>query len=246
MDDRDRIDKVQELLQQPPSVERWQQLWESFVDWPEGSSKDTALQDALTRLEAWDDELRHMTSQAIPLYRQNQVAPIGRLVRSVDFHRREEGTGDLVRIAGSPNSGELRRLTLFRCDIGAQGITALAHSRYLNNLTHLKLIDTYLPRGTAPELLRPSGLPRLSSLELIECGIGDADLVVLPRSSLPAQLTHLSLADNLIGDEGARILAQLSTLQHLKALDLSKNAISAAGRQMLQNAPHLARTQLRF
>jgi hypothetical protein len=246
MDDRERNEILQELLHQPPSEKGWQQIWAVFAHWPDGPGKNVALQDTLTRLETWDDELRHMTSQSIPLYRQNQVAPIGRLVRSISFHRREEGTGDLMRIADSPNAGELRWLTLYRCDIGAQGVTALARSQHLNNLTHLRLVDTYLPLDTVSELLRPSGLPRLSSLELIECGIKDAELAVLPQSSLPAQLTHLSLADNLIGDEAAHILAELTTFQQLKTLDLSKNGISAAGRQRLQDAPHLAGTELRF
>jgi len=246
MDDQERIDLLAALWRRPPSAEGFRQIWKVFMQWPEGRDKDAALQDAVTRLEGWDDELRHMTSQSGPLYNQNRVAPIGRLVRSISFHRREEGTGDLVRIADSPHAEGLRRITVDRCEIHAEGITELARSKYLSNLTHLKFIDTHFPRGTARELLQPSGLPHLISLDLIECGIKDEDLVVLPQSQLPARLTNLDLADNLIGDDGARILAQLAALKQLDTLDLSKNGISATGREMLQSAPHLTRTQLLF
>ncbi|TMQ05591.1 MAG: hypothetical protein E6J90_41635 [Deltaproteobacteria bacterium] len=202
------------------------------------------MQDAAMRLDSWDDQLRRMTSQSIPLYRDNRVAPIGRLVRWIEFYRREEGTGDLVRIAESPNAERLRGITIHRCDIGSQGITALASSPYLNDLTHLRFTDTYLPRGSARELLSPSGLPRLCSLELIECGVKSDDLAVLPQSSLPARLVHLNLSDNLLDDGAAVILAQLTTLRQLQTLDLSKNGLSSAAHKMLAQAPHLARTRL--
>jgi len=244
VNDQDRRDLVAALLARPPSEDAWQQLWDVFVGWPDGPARDAALQDAVTGLATWDDDLRRMTSQATPLYRDNRVAPMGRLVRSIEFYRRESGTGDLVRIADSPHAEGLRRLTLIRCDIGAQGIIALARSRYLNELTHLRLAGTYLTRATAPELLCPVGLPSLRSLDLIDCGITDVDLAVLSRSPLAARLTHLSLADNLLGDEAARILAQLASLAHLDTLDLSKNGLGDASRQALQHAPHLARTRL--
>jgi hypothetical protein len=244
MDDQERTDLLAAQWQQPPSVEVFRQIWKVFMHWPEGRNKDVALHNAVTRLEAWDDEMRHMTSQSGPLYSQNRVAPIGRLVRSISFYRREEGTGDLVRIADSPNAEGLRRIIVDRCDITGQGIKALARSQYLNHLTHLKFVDTYFPPGTAQELLSSPHLPALRSLDLIECGIKDDDVAVLPQSSLPARLTHFNLADNLLGDEAARTLAQLVALNQLETLDLSKNGISADARQMLRSAPHLMRTQI--
>jgi hypothetical protein len=244
MAEHDRIEHLAAQLRQPASADGWQRIWELFTEWPEGSDKDAALGDAMLALASWDDQLRRVTSQSIPLYRDNVVAPIGRLVRTIDFYRRADGTGDLVRIAASPNAAGLRRLTLYRCDIGAQGITALARSLSLNELTHLKLVDSYLPRGTAIELLNPSGLPSLRSLELIECGLRNDDLAALTGSPLAARLTHLDLTNNLLDDDAARILAQIPALRTLDTLDLSKNGLSAAAREVLASGAHLAHTRI--
>jgi Leucine Rich Repeat (LRR) protein len=246
MDSHDRASRLQELLRLPPSSQNWRNLWVVFRDWPDEPARERAVSDAVVQLESWDDELRHLSSQNGPLYSGDGLSPLARLMRSVDFSRREAGNEHLTRIAQSPYTDELRRIALIRSDFDPGAISALGSSQHLKALTHLKLDDTYLGTKMTPFLLAPTGLFRLTNVELREAGIRDESMTVLTGSSLPERLTYLSLANNRLTDESARVLAGLSTLAKLTTLDLSENQITAAGRHMLQKAPHLASTKLIF
>lgn len=242
----DRMDLLRALLRRQPSVQVWGEILNLFAGWPEGSEKEIAIGEAMVGLQGWDEKYLQISSQWMPLFSSNRLSSIGRLARQITFHRREEGTGDLICIAESTNSGGIRHLSFDRCDIYEQGIVALAASQHLKSLAHLSFKDTYLGPKETFALLQGLGLPNLSSIELISCFIQDDALDALQNSPFTERLISLNLSRNRLTDKTARLFASLSNLVRLTTLILEDTDITATGRSMLELAPHLQKTRLVF
>ena len=98
----------------------------------------------------------------------------------------------------------------------------------------------YIIKALPKEAVRIiSGLTKLSSLDLVDVGIGDEGARALAALSA---LTSLTLGGNKIGAEGARALAPLSALT---SLDLRNNQIGDKGARALASLSALTSLDLR-
>jgi uncharacterized protein (TIGR02996 family) len=111
-------------------------------------------------------------------------------------------------------STSLRELDLRGCEIGDEGLTALAMS---------------------------SNLVEVTALELAGNGISDAGAKALAESPYLQNLVVLDLSSNSIGPKGAEALAASPVLRNLRRLDLSRNKIGSRGGHALARSPHLGR-----
>jgi uncharacterized protein (TIGR02996 family) len=157
----------------------------------------------------------------------------------------------------------LRRLRLTRLELrnpSPEELRALARANFAG-LTHLRLVA---PSGLVMPVAL--GLPRLTSLNLAGCPLGDQDarqlaeslphetleelilasahlgsrgIEALARSPHTTKLVRLDLSNNEFGPLGARALAASTTLPALTSLDLRNNRLGDEG--IAELAPLLAR-----
>lgn len=238
MGDKERFSLLEELLQKSPETSVWNAICELFTTWTEGQEKEAALDYADTNLAHWDNSLRHIDSSWMPLYYDDEVSSLGKLIRSIEISDRSEvGTTELIQIAQSPYLQNLKRLSILRCEIYSEGFMTLANSPYMQNLTHLEIYKTDILDEELTLLLLSPYLISLTSLELERLGLKDKDVAAIAESSLLKNLTHLNLSQNYIEAEGAKIIAQAQNLLGLKYLNLKSNFIRDIGAYELTKAP---------
>ncbi|MCW5805789.1 MAG: hypothetical protein KIT31_25685 [Deltaproteobacteria bacterium] len=157
---------------------------------------------------------------------------------------------ELTVIAAQPRLGEivlprLQAMTVTSTGLPPREVRAIASGLRPD----LRRLDVEIGRradgGTARvddfgPIFDGAGLPRLASLALRRCELGDALLARIAGSALLPQLRTLALRTGTITDDGARILvAHEAAFRHLASLDLVDNLLSPDGRALL------ARTSLK-
>lgn len=240
MDDRARHQLLLELLKQEPSQKPWLAICELFVAWPEGEVKEQALLLADQALDAWDDRLRYRSSSWGHLYAGGQLAPLARLARSIDIHRREqEGTRELWAIANSEHARNLKHLTIVRSDLSHSTVKALADSPYLTNLQSLAISDSGLMSEDIENLFQAKGLTNLRSLKITDESLGPEQLRYISKSIPFSNLTEVNLSRNSIKSEGLKILSQAPWLATIEKLELANNYVQDDGVNALRTSPYV-------
>ena len=163
---------------------------------------------------------------------------LGRLRRLL-LYRNNLGDEGAAALASAPWFAGLRVLHLGDNGLSAEGVAALVGSPHFDGLTELSLNNNTLgpSGGTAFSGRRHPG--RLTLLDLGRCGLEDDGVRNLACCPLLATLEYLDLSGNGLTDQGAAALAASPLLSGLQLLDIGRNAISEAGRQALRNSPHL-------
>jgi uncharacterized protein (TIGR02996 family) len=118
--------------------------------------------------------------------------------------------GLLCEFVRSAHLGLLSHLDLVACDVGDEGVEALAGSPHLH---------------------------RLRTLGLASCGVTDAGIAKLARSPFLGRLERLSLRGNPISDQGAELLAGMKSLREIDVFDQypMESHLSPAGQEVLQS-----------
>jgi uncharacterized protein (TIGR02996 family) len=143
-------------------------------------------------------------------------------------------------LAGCPALLHLRELSTSP-GLGDEGLSALAESPFVTNVTTLALRGNWVREAGAAALASSPHFARLTILDLNEDKIGDQGAAALAGSPHLKQLRELRLGWNSIGPEGAGALAHSPNLANLTALYLHGNSIGAAGMEALARSPHLRR-----
>jgi uncharacterized protein (TIGR02996 family) len=121
-------------------------------------------------------------------------------------------------------------------------LAKLARNPSLKRLTHLLcwrhavLPDDEKPYIRLPDvraLVRSTGLPALTHLELRISDMGDKGIGEIIDSGILKRLKVLDLTSGEVGDAGARALAACPDLRHLERLILDRNCLTKAGRAAL-------------
>jgi hypothetical protein len=234
MNDTDRADLLTEILRQPPSKTLWNAIWELFATWPSGEIKSRHLEFTLQALATWPDELRFMYSSNSLLYDGNRLSMLARMVRSIEVHRREEsGTAELLAIASSEYSAELKYLSIDRSEIDSQAWQALVQSSYLSNLRHLHIRKTMLGASDIQRLLQSSRLLRLQCLKLIDVGLQPRRMGSMLNATPVPGLCAIDLSSNGLGDVGLTILSQAGWLMQIERFAVRHNYIGVTGMRTL-------------
>lgn len=138
-----------------------------------------------------------------PHYARPDVQPVG------------DGGATAVASAGL---GTLRTLKLSATGLGPDGLSALLP---LDGLEDLDVSGN--PMGGLPHL---PAWGSVRTLNLADCGLGDADVAALPSET---SLVSLSLAYNTFSSDGARALAEWPVLPQLWMLDLHDHTVGDDG-----------------
>ncbi|CAM5365357.1 hypothetical protein [Streptomyces chartreusis] len=130
--------------------------------------------------------------------------------------------------ASSDNATKLTHLRLAATGLSAGGLTALMTSERLPELGTLDVACN--PVGSWPTALQDAPVwSTVRSLNLADCGLGDADIRSLASTTSAPRLHSVSLAYNSVGSQGARALAAWALLPQLRELDLHDNIIGDDG-----------------
>ncbi len=151
------------------------------------------------------------------------------------------GLRALLTATGYP---ELRTLDVNFGMLFRQGISPAALERELlqtplmGQLTSLCLYGVGLEGDSLAALLRSPVAPRLETLRLTNCALGEAEAQVLADAESLAGLRHLQLSGNLLRDKGCRALAS-GAWGSLTQLDLSNTQLASPGLRALLASPAL-------
>ncbi|MFB6933841.1 hypothetical protein [Streptomyces chartreusis] len=130
--------------------------------------------------------------------------------------------------ACSDNAAKLTHLRLAATGLTSDGLAALMKSERLPELGTLDVACN--PVGSWPTALRDAPVWRtVRSVNLADCGLGDADVRSLASVVSAPRLHSVSLAYNSVGSQGARALAAWALLPQLWELDLHDNVIGDDG-----------------
>jgi uncharacterized protein (TIGR02996 family) len=150
-------------------------------------------------------------------------------------------------LAAAPQLSALRRLELAYPNVGDEGLTELARSPHLGNLTVLRVEAGYTTYYNRPVhsagvrvLAESPTLTRLQELELKYNAIDADGACALAGSPNLFGLKRLILKGNRIGDRGLRALSGSPRLRRISELDVSCNGIGDEGVEFLAGSPVLA------
>jgi uncharacterized protein (TIGR02996 family) len=149
------------------------------------------------------------------------------------------GDAGLVRLAQTPNLPSLQELsTGYDTGMGAPGLASLLASSLWPRLTSLSLSHCSL--GDAGAALLVAALPagRLGALSLNYSGLTAATAAAFLAAPSWDRLEALSLAGNALGDEGVQMLARSPQLGGLRRLDLYDCGVGETGARALAASPH--------
>jgi uncharacterized protein (TIGR02996 family) len=170
-------------------------------------------------------------------------APVRRLrLRGSRFDAPEQAE----RFAAMPLLARLEALDLGDTSLWDHHLGPILASPHLRGLVALGLADNpILPQGIA--LLAEADLPRLTWLDLDECGVTDEDVRALAAAPFAAGLRTLRLGQRdpegaYLSDEAVRALAD-APLAELRTLSLAGNRYTAAGVAALARSPNLFRLE---
>jgi uncharacterized protein (TIGR02996 family) len=141
---------------------------------------------------------------------------------------------DAGRLAATPYLSRLTALTLFRCDIRAEGAGALADSAHVARLTRLLVLKDPLGDAGARALAGSPRLGGLTWLTLEDCGVGPEGAQALAASPYLTGLGVLHLGGNPLGPLGALALAASQALPQLTELSVSRRAVGRRGQAALR------------
>jgi hypothetical protein len=168
------------------------------------------------------------------------------LVSSLDLSNNKINVEGVTAIANSPYLSNLTFLNLSNNDdIGDEGATAIANSPYLSNLTFLNLSNNDIEDEGVRAIANSPNLINLTSLNLSNNVIRDEGVTAIANSPYLSNLTSLNLSNSDdIGDEEVTTIANSPNLRNLTSLNLSNNVIGDEGVKDIANSPYL--TNLTF
>jgi uncharacterized protein (TIGR02996 family) len=151
-----------------------------------------------------------------------------------------------ARALAEGRADRLEVLRLHGANFTQYGVRTLLNARGMPRLHTLELDLAQMlawpgrvPLSTLGELLAAPIVPRLTSLSLERCRLGDEGAAILAADQRVAGLTALDLSDNGISAHGLRALAESPHLGRLRALRLSYNRVGDSGAQALAQSPFL-------
>jgi uncharacterized protein (TIGR02996 family) len=151
------------------------------------------------------------------------------------------GPEGIAALAGAP-LGQLRRLFLPGCGLGAEGVQALVQPDTSWSLRELGLSGNRLGSEGLGLLGRWRGLASVESLDLSRNFLQWDEPVRLgdfAASSFCARLRSLDLSDCRLEADGGRQLAGMAVLSGLRRLNLTRTSLEPAGVGFLATAPRL-------
>lgn len=240
LNDSSRQQLLQELLLKEPSENTWLAICELFAAWSEGTEKMRSLNAANQALEAWSDQLRHLSSSWRFLYNKKGLSSLALLVRSINLYRREEhGSQELWNIVNSELVQNLKYLTIFRSEITSIAFKSLANSPYLISLQYLEMRKMAVLQEDVEQLFQAKGLPNLKTLKLIDVGLTHDKLHCI-RQSIPfLHLKEIDFSENFLGSEGLALLSQAPWLSSIQSFELRENNVRDDGVNVLVNSPYI-------
>ncbi len=147
---------------------------------------------------------------------------------------------EITRLAHSAHLINLEHLDLGDCNIGDDGLRALATTSHLRQVRYLDISGGRFVREFA-NFVQTNSLPALIELDLSDSFwwgrailAPDEAIHLLADSPLIERLTRLALRRNEITDEGALALANSPHKLRLTHLDLWANQISASAKRALE------------
>lgn len=265
-----RQQRLHQLLAGPPSRERFREILGLFASWPEPEGRADALRAADAGLTTWPAETRWETlSSRLLDDPAGGVAPWASLVRTLDVHRLgqhghrfvqlmrspamsqlaildvTDSTIDFAEFANSPHVQHLIHLRLVNQGISERAAAVVAHTRNLNDLETLELVETTSAAcfldAAAPGRLHTLAMP--ASLPHRDPRVTE----LLARTALVEHLVHLDLSENHLRDTDALALAAATHLRNLRVLDLRRNdSLGPAAQQAIRSVPQFRTTVVRF
>ncbi len=147
-------------------------------------------------------------------------------IREHAFHHSGGATG-LRALLHSPHVARLRTVRLAGALLAEDSVAALASSPLAGGLTILDLSSNYLGTGDgyraryygdSLKMLAGASFPRLATLNLARCEMGNNSLVLLAQSTGFPALRRLHLDRNRFGRRGAQALARGPLLSPVRVL----------------------------
>jgi len=139
-------------------------------------------------------------------------------------------------LSGLPARNRLSWLELAQNGISPTGMESLALAvDRLSALRTFDLSDNAIARGIQPLARALGKLPKMHTLELSRCGLGDEEAKLLAHAILPMRgIVFLRLVGNNIGDEGAAALAGASeSREFFSFIELEGNPITVLPKEVL-------------
>jgi uncharacterized protein (TIGR02996 family) len=151
-----------------------------------------------------------------------------REIAALDLSRNPLGERGATGLARADFVSRLRRLALFRCDLGTVGARLLFIGR-LGSLAVLDVSFNHLGPGGAVALAEDDSLTHLTALDLGFNDIESAGAEAIAAGAALGSLVSLNLAGNRITEPGAQALASSDVLGSVEELDLTANPLGDGG-----------------
>src|SRR5262249_7003832 len=139
------------------------------------------------------------------------------LLRSLRLDWSALGEEGAAALAGWRTDG-LRRLYLSACELGDEGLKALARARHLTHLIELDLEENEIEGEGLADLAASGILATVRELSLGENQIDTDGFANLAKAAMP-RLVHLVITQNFLGPGGAAALASAEWLGGLRELN---------------------------
>jgi uncharacterized protein (TIGR02996 family) len=167
-----------------------------------------------------------------------------RSVRTLDLNDGNKlanvGTEALM---GSRYLKNLSALKLGVNGLGSAGVRSIAMASYARSLKYLRLEHNDLFDEGLRFIADSPALTHLEQLDLEHTRTGDDGLRFLAASRRIRRLRGLYLSHNQIADEGLIALSRSDIVTDVRELFLSRNSITCAGLSVLANSPKFAQLQ---
>tara|TARA_B100001989_G_C24541169_1_gene467638 strand:- start:1582 stop:2601 length:1020 start_codon:yes stop_codon:yes gene_type:complete len=241
-----------------PGPKVWDDVCKLFLDWPEDTEREMAIQYAASHFADWKDTARMLPCPSIPhvLALEVMCAPhyrgVASLVRGISFSvlwNASENTAEtfvgkgqealnirgLERLLASEHISFLKRLQFrkswagYGTGVNASGAMLIAESPHVSQLNYLEISDGSIGAEGANWLAQSSSLCSLQKLLLPSCYILDEGLIALAKAAHLSGLKLLECGGNNLHDEGLIVLAQSPHMMQLKTLSLYGNKITTVG-----------------
>jgi uncharacterized protein (TIGR02996 family) len=184
-----------------------------------------------------------------------------RRLTTLDLGENDLGDASLQTLADSPHLAGLTHIDLgnlfpfsteieryLRNSFSSAGINALAESKYLTRLEHLRLNFILIPVGHPAGgnthlryLVRSPNAASLETLEMRGVGIHGDGLRALGQSPHLGRLARLDLCGNAIDADAIEELGDAADLPRLRSLHLGHNPLGLEGVQAISAASWLER-----
>lgn len=166
------------------------------------------------------------------------IAQSGLKLRRLLLYKNEIGAEGAKALAESPSLAGLRELDLGNNKIGKEGAAAIAASPHLQGLEVLGLARCSIGKEGAASIA--AAFPRLRSLDLIGNGIGPEGVRAIALGKGLGSLRELILQQTRAGDEGVAHLLASPLAARLTSLNLRSNKLTDASAGAIASAAQLA------